>query len=573
MNTKISHNLDTALSYAQNGWSVFPLKYQNIDGESQAWKHPLTKHGFKDATTNETQIREWWTKHPKANIGIATGKKSGLLVLDIDLKNGKNGQRTLDHLIEKYGPLGDALEVETGTGGKQLYFKYPSHVKIGNSAGKLGDGLDTRGEGGYVVAPGSINDDTGVEYRFINNIDISDPPTWLLGLLTNKKGKQNTVHTPTIYNGNGDRARKYCQSALNDAYQKIAHSTEGNRNDTLNEQTFSIAQLVGAGLIDETQARDSLVSAGLSAGLGEAETIKTVNSALEAGKKEPRSPESLPDFSTSKKAKPKTISKPPSFLLTETGLADRLVYFYGEDLKHNWGHGWLSWNKQRWQAGAEKQVQEHVKHIVKSLFDEAKDIENQISSLAQQQIDQKELKQDTTALEEQTKALERKMKNLLSYAMQVNKKHAIQAAICLANSDHVITSEADQFDRQPWVLNVQNGTIDLKTGNLNPHKREDMLTHMAGTHYDPKAQCPTWLRFLNDIMNNDKSMVDYLTALSWLFFDWKHSGTLFIHLLGKWKKRENRLQYNHSKSIWFILHRSFGRILNGSEKQKPKWGK
>ena len=78
--------LNTALQYAARGWPVFPCSSRKL---------PLTEHGFKDASTDKRQIHDWWTRWPHALIGMPTGERTGLAVLDIDMKNGMNGLRTL----------------------------------------------------------------------------------------------------------------------------------------------------------------------------------------------------------------------------------------------------------------------------------------------------------------------------------------------------------------------------------------------------------------------------------------------------------------------------------------------
>jgi len=143
--------LDAALQYAAHGWRVFPL----VPGE----KRPLTAQGCKDATKDADQICTWWTQHPDANIGIATGKDSGIVVVDVDAKSGKDG-------YESWKALGiediDTLKQLTWSGGSHAFFEYDEAVT--NSVGKLGQGLDTRGQGGYVVGPPSqVN---GKPYRW-----------------------------------------------------------------------------------------------------------------------------------------------------------------------------------------------------------------------------------------------------------------------------------------------------------------------------------------------------------------------------------------------------------------------
>jgi len=133
--------LDTARSYANCGWHVFPCKERG--------KTPLTKNGYKAATTDHSQIQTWWENRPTANIGIATGEISRFVVLDIDAKN--NGEETL----KEFGPLPDTPVVFTGNG-RHVWFTYPDH-HVPSSAGKIGAGLDIRGDGGYVIAPPSIH--------------------------------------------------------------------------------------------------------------------------------------------------------------------------------------------------------------------------------------------------------------------------------------------------------------------------------------------------------------------------------------------------------------------------------
>jgi hypothetical protein len=146
-----------ALQYAGRGWRVFPVhSVQNgrctcgQDCGKNAGKHPRIKGGFKIATADANQIEEWWRKWPDANIGIATGSVSGIIVLDID---GPEGHASLAKLIARCGLLDRTPIVKTARGW-HLYFKAPADVAIPCSTG---NGLDVRGDGGYVVAPPSVH--------------------------------------------------------------------------------------------------------------------------------------------------------------------------------------------------------------------------------------------------------------------------------------------------------------------------------------------------------------------------------------------------------------------------------
>ena len=117
--------LTAALWYVAHGFPVFPV-HSTRDGHCSCGrhdcehpgKHPRTKHGFKDATSDRDQVSRWWTRWPDANIGIPTGKTSGLLVVDIDPRNG--GDESWESLVSKGGSLPATAEQITGGGGRQV---------------------------------------------------------------------------------------------------------------------------------------------------------------------------------------------------------------------------------------------------------------------------------------------------------------------------------------------------------------------------------------------------------------------------------------------------------------------
>ena len=133
----------------QFGFPVFPCKQD---------KKPLTRHGFKDATTDVYKIEEYWNKHPNALIGVPTGAITDLFVIDIDNGNGKTGETTFNDL-----GYGDPSTIQTNTqsGGRHLFFKYDHTIPRQTKTKTLGDYIDTRGDGGYVIWAGS----NGYSYR------------------------------------------------------------------------------------------------------------------------------------------------------------------------------------------------------------------------------------------------------------------------------------------------------------------------------------------------------------------------------------------------------------------------
>jgi hypothetical protein len=137
-------NLRAALALASRGLYVFPITPHRKFPPLVAWK--------SQATTIEGVITSWWTQWPDANVGVATGKKSGIVVLDIDMKHGKNGEASLRDLEAKHGSLPATVETITPHGGRQLWFRAPE-LAVKNSVDVVAPGIDIRGDGGYVLAP------------------------------------------------------------------------------------------------------------------------------------------------------------------------------------------------------------------------------------------------------------------------------------------------------------------------------------------------------------------------------------------------------------------------------------
>jgi hypothetical protein len=166
---------------AKVGWHVFPVAPKT--------KVPQTRHGLLDATTDVERIAAWWSKHPDSSLGIRTGKESGLVVLDLDVKNG--GGSTLGTMLmdgrEWPGTTTDerTLEIGTPSGGTHFYFLHPG-VEIRNSAGLLGSGLDIRGDGGYVVAPPSPG------YTIRHRGRPARLPEWLRTQLVQRQMREDT---------------------------------------------------------------------------------------------------------------------------------------------------------------------------------------------------------------------------------------------------------------------------------------------------------------------------------------------------------------------------------------------
>lgn len=180
-----------AEQYIKMGWHIIPIHYpangecscRNPDCSNFA-KHPITKRGHKDASNDLNQIQEWLYRWPNANISIATGKISNLVVLDIDPRHG--GDKELAELEKAHQPLSRLGTVLTGGNGLHYYFK--TNLLIKNRT-NLRPGIDVRGEGGFIIAPPSIHK-SDLRYNWedqAQELSIPDLPDWLLSILVSKK--------------------------------------------------------------------------------------------------------------------------------------------------------------------------------------------------------------------------------------------------------------------------------------------------------------------------------------------------------------------------------------------------
>jgi Bifunctional DNA primase/polymerase, N-terminal len=185
--------LPYALAYAQHGWPVLPLHTPTFTDPacscrrrdcSSIGKHPRTLHGLRQATTDRSTVETWWGMWPDANIGIATGAESGLVVLDIDPAHG--GVESLTEFETIAGVLPGTIMAHTGGRGLHLLYAHrridgwPAPCRT-NALGPELPGLDVRGDGGYIVAAPSLHA-SGLRYDWCGDWTVSPAP-WPMSLM------------------------------------------------------------------------------------------------------------------------------------------------------------------------------------------------------------------------------------------------------------------------------------------------------------------------------------------------------------------------------------------------------
>jgi hypothetical protein len=319
---------DAAVGYAARGIPVLPLHYplpnrsglQPVAGDlqplvraacscrdpgcGQPGKHPLgtlVPHGVKDATCNRARILAWWTRHPQANIGLATGQRFD--VLDVD---GPAGAQAIRELAAIHGLVSSGPLVRTGGGGWHLYLV---PTGLGNVHPRDLPHVDWRGRGGYVVAPPSRHA-SGHPYQWAAGCDLDTPPGQvpevLLERLQPRQIQRPTgpVQLPAVAHGPGDR---YARAALAEELARVAAAPKGQRNRQLWESARNLYNLVAVGALNHREVDQGLLEAAERCGLLAEEprqTRRTLASGRQVGLAHPGRP--------ARPASPERHHTPPS---------------------------------------------------------------------------------------------------------------------------------------------------------------------------------------------------------------------------------------------------------------------
>jgi len=465
-----SNMLGAALYYAGLGWPVFPCR--------PGGKEPLTPNGFKDAVTDPDQIQAWWAKWPEANIGVATGERSGLLVVDID--RDKGGFETREQLTEAHGPLPDTPEAETGGGGRHYFFK---HVPgFGCTKDRIGPGIDTRGDGGYVIVPPSRT--TGDYLWEVSShpgeVAPADAPLWLLDLAADTEA-EDLPEVEFSANGHTDKPDL---SSFN--IPELIRSTI-RRTPEPNEDRSSIDQSV----------INSLVRAGASdnqiLGVYEHYPIGTGGKFADKGRWGPdylrRTIAKARKWTAGREAKSddQADSDSQTFLLSEPadheGHAQCLHRLYEGQFAYSGVYGWLFNTGTHWEYG-----QAAESNLDRAIVD--------------------------VLIQRRVAAVKAELEPVVR-ASKAN-RHNVTGTRDLYKS--VVTVPVTEFDDDPDLLNTPNGIVHLPTGELLTHDPGQRFTYCLPVTYEPDTIATTeglrWLDLVSTWVGDDLDKAAYLQLAS-----------------------------------------------------------
>src|SRR5215216_1249687 len=329
--------------------------------------------------------------------------------------------------------------VRTAGGGLHLYFKHPKqHVRTGI---RVAPGLDVKASGGYAVAPPSVGPN-GRAYEWIispEEAELANPPEWLMSLLERKRPKGPA---PKV----GERIPS---GQRNIALARLA--------GTMRRPGMSETAILAA-LLEENERR-------CQPPLPRAEVEKIATS---IARYEPASEVSeVARISLNGNG----VAQPtPEYNLTDLGNTRRLIHRHGRNLRYCWlWRKWLVWDGKRWVKDDTGEVYRLAKETVSSIYQEAAAVPN-----------------------------DEARKELGKHATRSEAGARIKEMVDLARSD--VPVMPDELDASPDLLNTESGTIDLRTGELREHRREDLITKIAPTKYRPDAAAPTWEAFLERVL-------------------------------------------------------------------------
>ncbi len=294
--TEGANGLRANVAYGyQVGWSFTPLN----------GKAPITK-GWQQRPRETLEEALAWAD--KGNVGLRTGKASGVFVIDLD-----QYKPDYDPDVVAALELPDTVAVRSGGGGRQLYYALNNGVDLGNSSGKLAPAVETKGNGGQVVFPGSVHPDTGKPYEWIEgrepwNVPLVPLPQHIVELLKAPPPRLKGRSAPSVAPAPRRGTSHYALTAMQLELRAVCAAGNGTRNDTLNKAAFKLGTLVGGGHLDRAEVEAALRSAAESAGLEPKEIDATIRSGLDAGVQHPRH--------IDEKSTPRAAPTRPDYILT-----------------------------------------------------------------------------------------------------------------------------------------------------------------------------------------------------------------------------------------------------------------
>lgn len=470
----VDHNCRVAQVWTSLGCHVVPWHY--VGNPPRRRKKPAIRDWTRGgAFTTAEEVLHWWEEHPHDYPGVVTGSKSGVWVLDLDVKGDVDGIAAFKVLAAGRSLPAEAVRVFTPSGGLHLYFAWVPGIK--NSQGELAAGIDVRGEGGYVAAGGAYVP-TG-EYRFLDPEHLPERPVaapdWLVELVMAAKGTREwdgEYHREVArvddlaLAGDGEQEQALAKFLMR-LHREGVDPEEATRLGWEGAQRFVTYNAADPWTYEDVQDKVRYTwarteYAGISAPLPL--EVKEFLGRLQAETEVADVPGSVRVDLEEDTA----LVLPDGFRASDSGNALRLVALADGRIRYvnSWGK-WLVYSNGRWWLDpSDARVREVAKGVARRLLSLAS---------GDAQLDRQEREQ------------------LFKFALRSEAASAIGSMVNLARGVPGVIVEHDDLDQNPWLLNCLNGTVDLQTGELRPHNPDDLLTLQCPVAYDPAVQSSLWL--------------------------------------------------------------------------------
>lgn len=472
MSAEVKSMKEWALYYAELGLAVFPLAYRN--------KVPAIEGGCKAATTEKSKIERWWNQNPRYNIGIATGNKSnGLVVIDLDVDKNKgiDGYEVLRDWQNKHGELPETWQSITGRGGYHYFYK--DTITHSNKVG-LYEGVDIRGEGGYIVAPPSVHPNG-------NTYEWEQEPK-----------EYEIAQVDDIVNDffKGEKQRIDSEHKTNFKVPELI--PEGKRVDTI---VRLIASLRTKGLDDDAIKAAVRVEneKRCNPPLKEKELEKAVFPALKRDW-QVNSPyynnfnamnENDNKYVNEVLKKLNELNAVERFPMNDRGSADLFATIFKNVSRYNpTKKDWMYYDKTRWTADTEGM---RAKRNAKMLAD----------VLVRYSV--------TASLPDD------KRQSYIKYAAgMMNYRNR---NVMITDAKDLNFFENTELDKDDFLINCRNCVLDLSEDQpkVLEHNADLLLSKICNASYNPAATCTLWEKTVNEIMQGDTAKIKYLQKMSGRF--------------------------------------------------------
>lgn len=451
--------LKQILEYAELGWKILPVHFitdenkcscNSVDCSSPA-KHSVINNWIEKATDNKVFLTKRWEREPRYNIGILTGKKSNLVVLDVDSIEGKS----LFEKLSKDDP--QTVMVQTGKEvGKHIYYLYDEDFakenggKISNKVRFL-EGMDLRSDGGYVLGVGSRHAN-GNFYKWINSpkdFKVQPMPKWLKNYLKNSTSKQNADASNVLKDLN--ITKEIPSGRRNSSLFQIAeklHRNFGFEFDDVKPIVENINEKYCNPPVSDKELENLCLS-----GCG---YLKEDN----------------------------ILSEIEPYELSDVGNGKRIADMYGDVLRFDHSSGkWYIWNNKLWKLDDTKQI-----------IGFAEDAAERIKDLMEVN---------------ETKGFE---KACFNWHRKSRNNSGLRNALDNASTKTPIASTSEDFDKDVTYFNLSNCCFNTKTFEIINHEdvKDKLITKISEVNYEENAKCDLWLKFINEIFENDKDLIKYV---------------------------------------------------------------